>query len=173
MSHRRLRAKLLPLAGLLAVLAFAGPSVAVATARHTHQRQTMNPHASGRLLAGAWAANITFTSNPPPTALGGTEVALQGFDRGGVLSEWATAGGSTGFGVWKSTNDHGGFAYTFRELVLENGNLVGYVVVKQTGTVSPDGSSYTSSGRGQLYTPGGTPEGPASESTTQATRIGF
>jgi hypothetical protein len=175
MSHRSMSIKLLSLASLIGVLAFAAPSVSMASAKGAHHRASGSRVAGDplRSLAGAWMVTVTFTSNPPPGS-SGTEIGLQGFNRDGLLSEWGTAGRTTGYGVWKATNDHGGFQYTFRELELDqNGNLVGYAVVKQTGTVSPDGSTYSSSGAGQLYSPSGTPLGPPSQSKVQATRMGL
>jgi hypothetical protein len=162
MRVHRVWTALLPIAGLAAALALAAPAAPAAQVAKAE-----------RTLAGAWMAKITFTANPPPSAPGGTEIGLQGFGSDGLLSEYATAGRTTGYGVWKATNKHGRFVYTFRELVFNSDNsLLGYVVVKQAGSVSADGLSYSSSGQGQVYTLAGTPLGPPSHSSTRATRIG-
>jgi hypothetical protein len=96
---------------------------------------------------------------------------MQGFGSDGLLTEFATAALTTGYGVWKPTDDNGSFEYTFRELVMDSGTLIGCVIVNQAGSVSADGLSYASSGGGRIYSPAGEPLGPPSESATHATRI--
>jgi hypothetical protein len=162
----RLRTKPARVAGVIAVCALCAP-VAAASAKPA----AANPAPS---IAGAWMATIRFVSNPPPTATNGAETSLEGFGTDGLLSEWATAGRTTGFGVWKATNKRGGFTYTFRELALSADNtLLGYVVVTQTGSVSAGRKAYSASGHGQLYSLTGARLGPPSTTRTQATRIGL
>lgn len=123
-------------------------------------------------LAGAWQTEVTFKTNPPPGLSDGKETSLQGYASDGLMSEFPTATKTTGFGVWKATNRHGGFSYTFREFVFNpSGGLVGYVVVKQTGAVSADGATYRSTGSGQLHSPAGPPLGPPSSTSSVGRRI--
>jgi hypothetical protein len=131
-------------------------------------------HGARLSLLGSWQVTVTFNSNPPPGLTNGQETALQGFGGGGVLSEFASATRTTGYGVWRDTDKRGGFAYTFHELEFApDGTLVGYVVVHQTGRVSSDGQSYTSSGTGQLFSTAGDALAPPSATTTVGNRVTF
>jgi hypothetical protein len=137
---------------------------------HKAARSSQVPR-SYRTLFGSWQVTVTFNSNPPP-GVTGPETALQGFGAGGLLSEFASATRTTGFGVWRATDRTGGFAYTFHELeFLPDGTLAGYVIAHQTGRVSPNGQSYTSSGSGQIYSPAGVALAPPSQTSTNGTRI--
>lgn len=81
-------------------------------------------------------------------------------------------GRTAAHGVWEATNQPRGFRYTFHELSITlNGVYVGYVIVNQTGTVSKDGTRYTSSGTGQFHNPAGVPVGPPSQTRITGTRI--
>jgi hypothetical protein len=161
----RLWTKLARVAGVIAICALSASAISVADAKSSAGKPAPS-------ITGAWMAKITFVSNPPPTATNGAETSLEGFGADGLLSEWATAGRTTGYGVWKPTNQHGGFTYTFRELALSADDaLLGYVVVTQTGSVSADGKTYSAAGHGQLYSLAGKRLGPPSATKTRAARI--
>ena len=130
-----------------------------------------NSQQTAKSLKGAWQTNIVFTKNCPPQIPTCKEAAVQGYGRDGLVSESATVSDGSGYGQWKPNGKPRGFDYTFHELIpLPNGDYL-YVIVKQTGTVSQDGKTYTSKGGGQVYTSAGTPAGPASETESVGTRI--
>jgi hypothetical protein len=124
-------------------------------------------------IAGAWQVAVTFTENAPPSIPDGTETSFQGYGAGGLMLEWATGAATTAFGTWEATDRQGGFRYTFREPLWVQGAYAGYVVVQQTGRVSADNQTATSSGTGQAYSPTGTPLGPPSKTSSRGTRITF
>jgi hypothetical protein len=156
-GHRRAR-----LGVLVALSAASGLILPAGALAKKTAAQTKSP------LAGAWMATVTFATNAPTS---GAETALQGFGSDGLLSEYASADRTTGYGVWKATGARS-FKYTFRELLFNTDNaLEGFVVVKQAGTVSANGLSYTSTGEGQVFSLTGAPLSPPARSTTHATRI--
>lgn len=130
------------------------------------------PGGAAAALVGAWQVDVTFTSNPPPSIPSGEETAVQAFNRDGVHSIYTTGGRTAAYGVWAATDKARAFRYTFHELSIRpDGVYVGYVVVNQTGTVSKDGTTYTSSGTGQFHNPAGVPVGPPSQTRITGTRI--
>ena len=140
----------------------------------TEQNHALSADKAKRSLLGAWQAHITFDDNAPPSIPSGEEDSVQAFSSDGIMSTYATGGGTTAFGVWESTNKRGAFRYTFHELaVTPDGQYIGYVIVTASGTLSDDGRTYTAVGSGQFYTPDGTPAGPPSHTTTTAQRITF
>jgi hypothetical protein len=133
-----------------------------------------NSQATKKSLAGAWMTKIEFKSTPPPQIPSGKEASTQGFNKDGLVVEANTAGTGTGVGEWKPNGKKGGFEYTFREIITTPGTCCDsyiYVIVRQTGTVSADGKSYSSSGSGQVYSSTGAPLGPPSQTVSEGTRV--
>src|SRR6476661_2349882 len=160
-SRRSVAIVALAIAAGVAMLLYMQPGQSASAA---NSQQTANS------LRGAWQTDITFTKNCPPQIPTCKEAAVQGYGKDGLVSESATVSNGSGYGEWKPNGKPRGFDYTFHELIpLPNGDYL-YVVVKQTGTVSKDGKTYTSSGGGQVYTSSGNPAGPASETESVGTR---
>ena len=124
-------------------------------------------------IVGSWDNTTMFKKNAPPSVKNGKEYSMRAFLSDGVVLEYATGTKTTGFGHWKWINrKKRTFTFTFHEFVFAGDNLLGYVQVHQTGTVSKDGKSYTANGGGQLHTPDGAVGPiPASDTTSTGKRI--
>ena len=102
-----------------------------------------------KALVGSWLETVTFppeTGRPPLKSLGsfhddGTMVCS---DQGAVTTDPPSVFTSC-HGVWTHLK-HRTFAYTSVELISDlSGNLVGYLKVRGTYTVSPSGNEYKGS----------------------------
>jgi hypothetical protein len=116
-------------------------------------------HPTKNALVGSWLETVTFpaeTGRPPLKSLGtfhsdGTMVCS---DQGAVTTEEPAVFTSC-HGVWTHLRDST-FAYTSAELISDlSGNLLGYLKVRGTYTVSSSGNEYTGTSFAQILDPAG------------------
>jgi hypothetical protein len=97
-----------------------------------------------------WQGTVKFLNGPNMNVVEQTQFSYYATH---TLYETATglAGDYTGAGVWGQTYDgtNNTFCSQFVEKFPQTNNL--YVRITETGTIAPDGLSYTGNGHGQLY----------------------
>ena len=118
-----------------------------------------DPAPNKKALVGSWLETVTFppeAGRPPLKSLGtfhddGTMVCS---DQGAVTSEPPTVFTSC-HGAWTHVEQRK-FAYTALELISDSsGNLVGYLKVRGSYTVSQSGNDYTGTSFAEVLDPDG------------------
>lgn len=114
---------------------------------------------------GKWQVKVTFQDGPMQ---GRTDESVVVFEPDHTFVILIPGPGT---GTWRSSSPTT-ISFGFTELINYDarGSFTGYVIVTQQGTLSADGTSFTSSGQGVIYGSDGALVA-TTHTTTQATRV--